>query len=1180
MDAHDLSGQVLGQYELQELLGRGGMGAVYRAYQRALKRAVAVKVLPAALATDPDYIARFTREAETAASLEHPHIIPIYDYGVEGGTSYIVMRLLTGGTLADRMTQRQVTGRPLPSLSEIARLLAQVADAFDYAHRQGVIHRDVKPSNIMFDAHGNAFLVDFGIAKLLEHTSALTATGAVIGTPLYMAPEQWRAEPPTPATDQYALGVTIFQLLTGQVPFQAPTPYGLMHKHLNEPPPPPHLLRPGLPPALAATLTQAMAKSPADRFPTVTAFAQAFAQASAGQPDDGETQFFTAPLELRPTPERFVPVSTPSQPPSPPPSTPGRTPTAPRPAGEPPSRGRASLVWGALVLLMAVVIGAGALILRGGAKETPSGDEPPSPTAIAAPPSQTPTVAGGLIVLATETPTFAVSPSLAAVTAIPSQTSTVAGGLIVLATETPTFTVSPSPAAVTAIPSQTSTVAGGLVLLVTGTQVSPEPLASATPSPTVTDTATPSPSPSPTSSATATPTDTPSPRPTDTPTPDIAGTTAALVAERLTQTAAAWTDTPTPNLAATVEALAIAALTATAEAWTDTPTPSPTPTSTLTPTATVTPSDTPTFTVTPSPEPSFTPGPPIRFPPPPQATLIPAGSPNRAWTPLVSSYKSMAFVAVPPGCFLMGSEEGDVDEKPVRRVCLSAYWIGQTEVTNAQYAACVTAGACAPPRDRTAFDDPAQANLPVTWVSWFDAAAFAEWMGATLPTGAQWEYAARGPESWVYPWGNTPPDCTLANLTGCAGDVQPVGSYPAGASWVGALDMTGNVWEWVAEYYGRDYYASLADGVLDPTGPPYGDMHNVRGGSWHDEVSYARAFYQGGNYPDYAIGVLGFRVALPASAAGEQPPSPTPPVPLSITPFSPSPTPFLPPTATPFGGGMGEIAFVSERDGNREIYVMDVQTGLARRLTANDANDRDPAWSPESGRIAFYSDRDGNNDIYVMDADGGNVRNLTRHPANEYHPTWSPDGTRIAFSSDRDGTGEIYVMNDDGSNVQRLTGPGSNSGNPAWSPDGTRIAFSSSRSGDEEIYVMNADGSQVVRLTFSPGHDGFPAWSPDGTRIAFQSNRDGQFEVYVVNADGSGERRLTTTPSNDWWPEWSADGTQIAFISDRDGVGAIYVMLADGSNPLRVTPRDSWNDSPSWRPAPGLAARGVPPPAR
>ncbi len=1126
MSSQDLTGHTLGQYELRELLGRGGMGAVYRAYQRTLKRAVAVKVLPAALAADADFVARFTREAETAASLEHPHIIPVYDYGVESGTSYIVMRLLSGGTLADRMAQREASGAPLPSPGEIARLLSQLASAFDYAHQQGVIHRDIKPSNIMFDTHGNAFLVDFGIAKLLEHTSALTATGAVLGTPLYMAPEQWRAEQPVPATDQYALGVTIYQLLTGQVPFQAPTPYGLMHKHLHEMPTPPHVLRPHLPPSLAASLERALAKSPGERFPSVTAFAQTFERAAAGEAGE-DTQFLTRPLEGRPP----VLVSTPSPPPSA-----AFAPPAAREAGRPPGRGRAPLVWGAVIVLVIALAAAGVLFLGGGGEEkAPSAT--PSPTQVAAAPTESPTRAGGLTILGTDTPTAPPA------SMTPVESPTRAGGLTILSTDTPTV----PPATATATPSPTAS-------------------ATETPSPTLTPSATLTPSHTPEPTATFTPTA------TDTATPDFAATTEALVAERLTQTAQSWTSTPTPtdtatpDFAATVEAMAIAAMTATAAAWTDTPTPTDTPTATLTPAPTATPSATPTPIPTDTPPPTAG---PVIFPPPPGATPLPVGSANTAWVPVVGDYRGMALVGVPPGCFMMGSDEGDADEKPVRRICLSAYWIGQTEVTNAQYAACVSAGACAPPRDRTAFDNPALADHPVTWVSWFDAAAFAEWIGAALPTGAQWEFAARGPQSWTYPWGNDPPVCALANLERCTSGTSPVGAYPAGASWVGALDLAGNAWEWVADYYGRDYYTTLTDGTLDPLGPPFGDMHNVRGSSWENEARYARAYYQGGNYPDYAINVLGFRIAVPAGLGGTQPSTPTPPPPGATLrpPDTPTATPPVLPTPTLFGGGRSEIAFVSERDSNREIYAMGVDGTNLRRLTNNPANDRDPAWSPDGMRLAFYSDREGNADIYVMGADGGGLRNLTNHPANDYHPTWSPDGKRLAFNSDREGSGDIYVINADGSGLVRLTVPGTKNGGQAWSPDGSRIAFSSSRDGDDEIYVMNTDGSSQTRLTFSPGNDGAPAWSPDGTQIVFQSNRGGQFEVYVINADGSDLRRLTTTSSNDWWPEWSADGTSIAFISDRDGIGAIYLMAADGSNPRRLTPLDSWNDSPAWRPA-------------
>ena len=250
---------MLGQYELQELIGMGGMGAVYRGFQQSLKRAVAVKVLSPALAQESDYLERFNREAETAAALEHQHIVPIHDYGVQGDISYVVMRLLSGGTLASRTGEM-----PLP---DIAELLMQLGSALDYAHSKGVIHRDIKPTNIMFDSQNSPYIVDFGIAKLLTAATSNTASGVMMGTPAYMAPEQWRAETPVPATDQYALGVVAYALITGQLPFDAPTPYGMMHKHLNEYPTPPQMLRADLPELVARVLAQSMAKESTGSIP-------------------------------------------------------------------------------------------------------------------------------------------------------------------------------------------------------------------------------------------------------------------------------------------------------------------------------------------------------------------------------------------------------------------------------------------------------------------------------------------------------------------------------------------------------------------------------------------------------------------------------------------------------------------------------------------------------------------------------------------------------------------------------------------------------------------------------------------------------------------------------------------------------------------------------------------------
>lgn len=292
------------------------MAAVYRGHQLSLRRDVAIKVLPLDLAQQGDYMQRFFREAEVAARLEHPNIVPIYDYGNEQGVTYVAMRLLTGGTLADRMMHQARYQLPLPSLSEISTLLKQLGSALDYAHRNGVIHRDIKPSNVMFDEQGTAFLVDFGIAKLLESTGSLTSTGLTMGTPLYMSPEQWRADQPlTQAADQYALAVMTYALLTGHPPFEAPTPYALMHKHLNEIPPAPHLLRPDLPPAVAQVLARALAKNPVERFPSVGEFAWTFEQAVGGM-DSSTTQFFVTPLPLKvmPTPPR-IPTSTRPYPP-------------------------------------------------------------------------------------------------------------------------------------------------------------------------------------------------------------------------------------------------------------------------------------------------------------------------------------------------------------------------------------------------------------------------------------------------------------------------------------------------------------------------------------------------------------------------------------------------------------------------------------------------------------------------------------------------------------------------------------------------------------------------------------------------------------------------------------------------------------------------------------------------
>ena len=258
----DLSGAQLGPYRVLAPLGEGGMAAVYKAYQPGLDREVALKILPRQLASDPEFVKRFEQEARLIAKLQHPHILPVIDYGQAEGYSYIVMPFLRAGTLATLLE-----GKPLP-VAEVVRLISQVGEALDYAHAHGVVHRDIKPSNVLLDERSNCLLTDFGIARLVEATAKLTATGTVLGTPSYMSPEQAQGGRVDQRSDIYSLGIILYELATGRVPFRAETPLAVLMKHVQDPLPPPRSLNPAISQALERVILKALAKSPEDRFAT------------------------------------------------------------------------------------------------------------------------------------------------------------------------------------------------------------------------------------------------------------------------------------------------------------------------------------------------------------------------------------------------------------------------------------------------------------------------------------------------------------------------------------------------------------------------------------------------------------------------------------------------------------------------------------------------------------------------------------------------------------------------------------------------------------------------------------------------------------------------------------------------------------------------------------------------
>ncbi len=267
-------GSSLGRYRIIEQLGRGGMATVFRAHDPNLDRHVAVKVLPSFHTEDPTFVGRFSQEAQTVASLNHPNILQIYDFGDEKGYSFIVSELVSGGDLQDRL------GSDPMSLLDVLKFMRPLAEALDYAHGQGIVHRDLKPANILLTDDDRPILADFGLARMMESATRFTQASQALGTPEYMAPEQAMGADADHRTDLYAYGVMIYQMLLGETPFRADTPAATLMAHVHQPLPLPTSLNPDIEPRLEATLLKALAKSPDDRYQSAREMIQALALAT------------------------------------------------------------------------------------------------------------------------------------------------------------------------------------------------------------------------------------------------------------------------------------------------------------------------------------------------------------------------------------------------------------------------------------------------------------------------------------------------------------------------------------------------------------------------------------------------------------------------------------------------------------------------------------------------------------------------------------------------------------------------------------------------------------------------------------------------------------------------------------------------------------------------------------
>ncbi|MFN8419428.1 MAG: protein kinase [Anaerolineae bacterium] len=615
MNFQSLKGQTLGQYELREIVGVGGMGAVYLGWQPNLSRNVAVKVLLTHLVNEEGYIERFNREAQIAAALEHPHIIPIIDFGTQRGINYVVMRLLRGGTLGERVRQRQESASQLLSLGEIADLLRQIGSALDYAHSQGVIHRDIKPSNIMFDDQGTAFLVDFGIARPLGAANVLTAPGTSMGTVAYMAPEQWRGDELTPAIDQYAMGLVLYTLLTGRPAFEvsANTSFALMNKHLNEMPIPVHEIREDIAPEVSALVERSIAKRPTDRFPTMAEMSRTFDRAVRGS-GGAPTGFFTFSLPKKPYMAMMPPSGMATPTPAMPAPEMGSEAAAKADANEDTARGMD-------MTNPAFAAAAQAQAYKPQPPRSTTSSSSPSPTIAQ---HKDPDLRTDAIYTipkrrSNRGPLIAVAVILALIAV---------GSIALLlitqqnqrAAEAQATADAQTLVAALAGTQQAATVTMAFVNDV-GTQAAETMLAASW-----TATSTPTNTPTFTFTPSATPTNTLTPSITLTPTINVPATQTAVANKTetrqailifgQTQTATLWTQTPSPTFTAsptpTINVVGTRlSQTRTAASWTKTPTPTNTPTDTRTPSPTNTPTftRTPTSTRTPTPAPTRTPVP-------------------------------------------------------------------------------------------------------------------------------------------------------------------------------------------------------------------------------------------------------------------------------------------------------------------------------------------------------------------------------------------------------------------------------------------------------------------------------------------------------------------------------------------------------------------------------------------
>jgi len=880
MTTHLPVGTTIDGYQVKRFIGMGTMADVYEVQQSTTQLPFAIKLLKANWLDNPDITERFLAEADLLRRLQHPNIIRVFDRGIYQQRPYFVMEYLQMGSFAEYLKKGNIL-----SAGDAVDVLYRLAQALDYAHEQGVIHRDIKPGNILLRSPTDAVLTDFGIARVMDATRMTAVGGQPIGTPEFMSPEQVVGDDPSPHSDQYSFAVIVYWLFTGRLPFRGESPMVVYNQHLNLIPRPPSQLNPKLPPEVDEVLLRALSKEPSRRYSRTSELLYTFA-------------FMIQHHKLTDMPLGRDQIQHPSSLPlpasQPRPSNPTPPPvTTPPPLPNQPQRNVPVMGIVALIVSILVLIGGGLAFMISRptpqqmtqtvaaviAQMEPSATDTREPTSTPIPgATDTPAeMAQAAAPLVTETPTLTQTATLTNTpTWTPTFTHTPTATFTDTPTWTPTFTHTPSetpPPTSTRITSPTPDIDGTMAaaalqitmtfdaiardLAATQTAASlpthtPIPTLTFTPLPTLPPTLTPTPTATQTLLPTPTATETRPPTSTriSSPTPDRTATQAAVL-----------------NITGTYEAIAIPAMqTATADAQ-----PAQLTNAGWTPVEDEISYEYDTFRV--ASDANLRRGPGTEYDVvagvgrnTEMAVLEEHGDGGRTWyrvdyegddawiwsgTGERFQYSdTFTMVLVPAGCFMMGSDDGDEDEQPVHEICFDEpFWIDKYEVTNAQFGSVGCESRSSQP------------DQPRNCVTWFEAHDYCEARGGRLPTEAEWEYAARGPDSLTYPWGD---DYIAANVIGRddptygGEETAPVGSRPAGASWVGALDMSGNLWEWTGSIYaGYPYDAGDGRENMSSDSP-----HRVlRGGSFLSTSNDLRSANRNRGDPVGVSFIFGFRCA-------------------------------------------------------------------------------------------------------------------------------------------------------------------------------------------------------------------------------------------------------------------------------------------------------------------------------